>query len=93
MRQLDVLYQDLYQRNQNLKKTPSLKRNKKFYSLKEKSPTAIYPLITSRTNRLQKVLQYIAGLVIIKNMSQVLVMLGFLIRGKCYKIVKKKFKK
>lgn len=93
MRPLDVLYQNLYQRNKNLKKTLSLKKNKKFYLLKEKFLIAIYLLITHRTNHLIKAIKLIVDLVIIMNMNQVVDMLDFLMKDKCYKIVKKKYKK
>ena len=93
MRPLDVLYLNLYQRNKNLKKTLSLKKNKKFYSLKEKFLIAIYLQITLKINLLIKEIKLIVDPVIIMNMSQVADMLDFLMRDKCYKIVKKKFKK
>ena len=93
MRPLDVLYPNLYQRNKNLKKTLSLKKNKKFYLLKGKYLIVIYLLITHKTNHLIKEIRLIEDPVIIMNMSQVVDMLDFLMKDKCYKIVKKKYKK
>ena len=93
MRLQGVLFLNLYPKNRNRKKTPSLRRNKKFYLLREKHLIGIYLLIINKINRLLKVFLFIVDLVIIMKMSKVVVMLDFLMRDKCFKIVKKKYKK